>query len=209
MTEQEHTVCVTGRGAVRVLPDTVRLTLTVRAQNKDYAQAVQEAETGAERLKAALGQGGAEKVGAAGARVEPYYETKEAEGRTQRRQAGYIAARRIRSELPADPARLARVLEAVAACGVQPELSLEYALADGEAVQLQAASLAVENAKKRAQALAEAAGVKLLALLTLESGGAARPFAVRAAVLRADGAEGIAPEEITVEEEVRMVFKIA
>ena len=208
MTEQEHTVCVTGRGAVRVLPDTVRLTLTVRAQNKDYAQAVQEAETGAERLKAALGRG-ADKIGAAGARVEPYYETEEAEGRTQRRQAGYIAARRIRAELPADPARLARVLEAVAACGVQPELSLEYALADGEAVQLQAASLAVENAKKRAQALAEAAGVKLLALLTLESSGAARPFAVRAAVLRADGAEGIAPEEITVEEEVRMVFKIA
>lgn len=208
MTEQEHTVCVTGRGAVRVLPDTVRLTLTVRAQNKDYAQAVEEAETGAERLKAALGRG-ADKIGAAGARVEPYYETEEAEGRTQRRQAGYIAARRIRAELPADPARLARVLEAVAACGVQPELSLEYALADGEAVQLQAASLAVENAKKRAQALAEAAGVKLLALLTLESGGAARPFAVRAAVLRADGAEGIAPEEITVEEEVRMVFKIA
>ena len=50
----DKTITVNGRGAVRLAPDLVKLTLAVTATDADYAQAVRKAEADAKKVLAAL-----------------------------------------------------------------------------------------------------------------------------------------------------------
>lgn len=204
----ERTIAVTGKGILRLVPDLARLTLAVSASDADYAAAVRAAEEHAANVKNALaGVAGAENVKAASVRVEPHFETVTENGVQTRRQTGYTATRRLRAELCARPALLAEALQAVAQSGAAPELSVEYTLAEADKARRKALALAVRDAKKRAEAIAKAADVRLSGVRSMECGAQNAFPAVRAMAMRADLAD-LAPEEIEICEEVRAVFDI-
>ena len=48
----ERTILVTGRGEMRIPPDTVNLTMTIERVQKDYAAAVDECERAARAVQA-------------------------------------------------------------------------------------------------------------------------------------------------------------
>ena len=123
------------------------------------------------------------------------------------RRTGYRAARRLKAELSADPARLAAIAETLSRSGAEPSFSAEYFLSDERAARREAAALAVGEARERAQAIAAAAGVRLGRILRIESGARAFP-AVRAMALRADEAADLAPDEIGIGEDVSVIFAI-
>lgn len=204
----ERTITVTGRGMLHLAPDLVRLTLSVSAADSDFAKAVRAAEESGARVKKALEQGGAAQVKAAGVRTEPLYETVTENGGSVRRQTGYTAMRRLRAELSADPALLAQVLTALADSGASPALSAEYTLADEDKARRHAAALAVKDARKRAEAIAKAAGVRLDGVRTVQSGPHGTFPAVRAMAMRANDLSDLSPEEIEISEEVTVIFDI-
>ncbi len=204
----ERTIRVTGRGELRVKPDTVRLTLTLGRTDADYAAAVSAAEEAANAAQRALLRAGVSEkdVHALSLRTEPRYETAADEnGVRTRKFTGYAAIRRIRAELSAEPALLGKVLAALAESGASPEIASEYAVRSEEALRGELLALAVKDARRRAKAMAKAANVKLGDVLTMETGFGA-PI-VRAAALRMDSAE-LQPEDIVLSDEVRVVYGI-
>ena len=206
---EERTIRVTGRGELRVKPDTVRLTLTIGRTEPDFAAAVDAAEKASAAAVAALAEAGAagKDVRALSLRTEPHYETiADENGVRTRKFSGYSAVRRIRAELGTDPAALGRALTLLAACGAAPEIATEYTRKDEDALRGELLALAVKDAKRRAKAIAKAAGVKLGNMLTAENGGHGMPVA-RAAVLRMDSAE-LEPEDIVLSDEVTVLFEI-
>ena len=160
---EERTIRVTGRGELRVKPDTVRLTLTIGRTEPDFAAAVDAAEKASAAAVAALAEAGAAEkdVRVLSLRTEPHYETiADENGVRTRKFAGYSAVRRIRAELGTDPAALGRALTLLAACGAAPEIATEYTRKDEDALRGELLALAVKDAKRRAKAIAKAAGVK-------------------------------------------------
>ena len=203
----DKTITVNGRGTVRLAPDLVKLTLAVTATDADYAQAVRKAEADAKKVLAALA-GIAPDLRSASLRVEPAYETVQEQGVPRRRQSGFTATRRLRAELSADPALLADAVKAIYESGASPALSVEYALSDAEGAQRRAAALAVADARARAEALAEAAGVKTGAVRSVPCGSQGVIPAARMLAMRTNDAAELAPEEIEFAEDVCVVFDI-
>lgn len=203
----DKTITVNGRGTVRLAPDLVKLTLAVTATDADYAQAVRKAEADAKKVLAALA-GIAPDLRSASLRVEPAYETVQEQGVPRRRQSGFTATRRLRAELSADPALLADAVKAIYESGASPALSVEYALSDAEGAQRRAAALAVADARARAEALAEAAGVKTGAVRSVACGSQGVIPAARMLAMRTNDAAELAPEEIEFAEDVCIVFDI-
>ena len=196
----EATILVTGRGEVHRVPDRVRLTLDVGATDANYAEAVSRAERAADAVCAALAPLGVPLKGAS-LHTEPVFEPQ------GRRRTGYRAARRLKAELSADPARLAAIAETLGRSGAEPSFSAEYFLSDERAARREAAALAVGEARERAEAIAAAAGVRLGRILRIESGARAFP-AVRAMAMKACDLSDLAPEEIALDEDVTMLFDI-
>ena len=205
----ERTIHVTGKGMLRLAPDLIGLTLSASASDADYAQAVQTAEQSAACIAQTIAKTiGPDHIRSAGVRVEPRYESVTENGVQTRRRTGYTATHRLKAEFSADPALFADVLKALSDSGASPELSVEYTLAHAEKARRRAAALAVRDAKKRAEALAAAAGVKLGSVRTVESGAYGAFPAVRALAMRANDLSELAPEEIEIAEEVTVVFDI-
>ena len=205
----ERTIHVTGKGMLRLAPDLIGLTLAASASDADYAQAVQTAEQSAACIAQTIAKTiGPDHIRSAGVRVEPRFENVTEEGVQTRRRTGYTATHRLKAEFSADPALFADVLKALSDSGASPELSVEYTLAHAEKARRRAAALAVRDAKKRAEALAAAAGVKLGSVRTVESGAYGAFPAVRAMAMRANDLSELAPEEIEIAEEVTVVFDI-
>ncbi len=205
----ERTIHVTGKGMLRLAPDLIGLTLAASASDADYAQAVQTAEQSAACIAQTIAKTiGPDHIRSAGVRVEPRYESVTENGVQTRRRTGYTATHRLKAEFSADPALFADVLKALSDSGADPELSVEYTLSHAEKARRRAAALAVRDAKKRAEALAAAAGVKLGSVRTVESGGHGAFPAVRAMAMRANDLSELAPEEIEIAEEVTVVFDI-
>ena len=205
----ERTIHVTGKGILRFAPDLIGVTLAASASDADYAQAVQTAEQSAACIAQTIAKTiGPDHIRSAGVRVEPRFENVTEEGVQTRRRTGYTATHRLKTEFSADPALFAAVLKALSDSGADPELSVEYTLSHAEKAHRRAAALAVRDARKRAEALAAAAGVKLGSVRTVESGGRGVFPAVRAMAMRANDLSELAPEEIEISEEVSVIFDI-
>ena len=74
---------------------------------------------------------------------------------------GYKYVHRMKIEFPAENERLGKMLSALAHCPVEPEFSIEYTVADPEAVKNELLGNAVKDSMKKAVVLAEASEVKL------------------------------------------------
>ena len=204
---EERTIAVTGSGSVRVAPDRAQLLLTVTGEAETFSAAVAAAQARTAAAAQALEQCGIA-ARAAGMNVQSRFEYVRENGEQVRRQTGYTAARRLHAQLAADPARLAAALHAVAESGADPEYGVTFTCSDADRQRRRAAALAVRDAKKRAEALAKAAGVTLGKLRRIESG-APRPFpAVCAMAARADALSDLAPEETELTEDVTVLFDI-
>jgi len=218
----EGTVSVRAVGSVRVPPDLTRLTLTLTGLFPTYEEAMRRSAgdtAGLRESLAALGFAPSE-LKTQSFRVDSEYENAQDEqGRWQQRFAGYRFTHGLKLEFPSDNALLGRVLHALARGEAQPEFHLSYTLADPEAAKRALIADAVKNGREEAKTLAEAAGVRLGDLVSIDYAHVPLELEVRpmgrallAGANAADGAGAyemdLQPEDVTATETVTMTWRI-
>lgn len=215
------TVKVTGTGMLRLRPDTTRVDISLHGTEKEYADAVRRSAEDTEKLKTLL-----EKLGFArdalktlNFRVDPRYESYQENNVYKQRLVGYEFYHGMKIEFPSDNALLGRVLYALANSELTPEFSLSYTVGDKEAAKNRLIGAAVLDAQEKAHVLADAAGVTLGKVLSINYSLAENDFAVRPmakmAMARnecADSACGysidIEPDSIEVRDTVTIVWLV-
>lgn len=167
----ERTIRVTGKGNLSVKPDTVRLIMTVEGTQTEYDAALEEsAEKTGELMKIFLASGFLwEDVKTLSFYVNAEYENYQAKDNSwKRRFAGYKYGHCMKAEFPMDHAGLGGLLYGLGHSPARPELRMEYTVAEPEACKNELLAKAVEDAKAKANVLAEASGVCLGDIVTVD-----------------------------------------
>lgn len=205
----ERAIVVGGEATVRRTPDVAILSLSVWFQDRAPARARDEANRRASAILARLREVGVPETDlqAASLTVQPTIDYSKGAGRV----TGYEAARpmtiRIR-ELDL----LGTVLDSLVDEGATRVRGTSLELADPEGAAAEALALAVQAARGRASALADAAGVALGGPMRIEEERAEGPWPRPQGMLRAAAAEAapteIAAGEVEVSARVRVWFGI-
>lgn len=175
------TIRVTGKGRIQIQPDTTRITLTLKGTESEYGEALRKSSQDAEQLRVLLARFGFERsdLKTLDFGVDAEYESYEEEGACKRRFAGYSYSHVLKVEFPFDNNRLGRILYAMANSPLQPEFWLSYTVGDPEAAKNELLGAAVADAREKAAVLAQAAGVRLKDIRSIDYSWGEIDFEVR------------------------------
>lgn len=166
-----RTIRVTGKGQIKVKPDMTRITMTLEGLLKDYGETLRHSSEDAEVLKDVLSDFGFARADlkTLNFSVDTAYEScKDRDGSYKQRFSGYRFRHTLKVEFPSGNDRLGRVLYALANCKVRPEFRISYTVSDPEAAKNALLGKAVADAKEKASVLAQAAGVTLKDIQTVD-----------------------------------------
>ena len=208
------TIQVTGEHILQVSPDIAYVDITVYAKDLQHVEAKRKADEllrEAKRVAESLSIH-EKNIKTNYVNVNPTYDYIN----SQQKLTGYEAqyALRVTVEKLGD---VGVVIERFIKAGIDRIGGVQYAVKNDEAAKLMAMSKAVANAKLKAQTLADAAGVKLGATISINESGGGAPtpiYMARSAVAMNDAMEksvgGETPPkgEINVQANVNMVFEI-
>ena len=167
----ERTIRVTGKGNISVKPDTIRLRISMEDTFREYDDALRHSTDSAELLKGMFEGLGYDRKALKTVlfNINTEYESYQDRDKSwKRRFKGYKYTHRMKIEFPADNQKLGKMLYALAHCPVEPEFSIEYTVADPEASKNELLGKAVKDSMQKASVLAEASGVKLDKILTID-----------------------------------------
>lgn len=167
----ERTITVKGTGRVHVKPDYIVLSMSLKAQDVEYAKAMELAAERLEQLRNAVAAVGfkRDELKTASFDVEPEFQSvRDDNGNYSNRFVGYVCNHSLAIEFDLDMKRLAQTFSALAKCRAEPEYSVQFTAKDKDALSVQMLRSAAENAKVKAEVLCQAAGVELGELLTIE-----------------------------------------
>lgn len=218
-----RTIRVTGKGQLRVRPDTTRITVTLNGLSRDYGETLRRSAEETEALKEVLSGFGFERADlkTLSFSVDTEYESYRDENNDyKQRFAGYRFTHIMKVEFASDNERLGRILYALANCGVRAEFRISYTVRDPEAAKNLLLGNAVADAKDKAVVLSQAGGVSLREIQSIDySWGEIdleyRPMngAVQAerclSVSKAAFDMDIEPDDIEVSDTVTVVWEIA
>lgn len=101
--------------------------------------------------------------------VDTEYESYQASDKSwKNRFKGYKYIHRMKIEFVSDNGKLGQILYALAHCRVKLEFSIEYTVADKEKAKNELIGRAVKNSMEKASVLAEASGVKLGNIMSID-----------------------------------------
>ena len=212
------TIKVTGKGHLKLRPDTTRLMLTLDGMEPEYDAALSRSAEETRALAAALTAEGFDRaeLKTLSFNISAEYEGYDDAGVWKQRFAGYRFRHALRLDFPADNERLGCVLSALAACPANAEIQISYTVSDPEAAKNALLSSAVRDAGEKAAVLAEAAGVTLGAIQTVDYSWGETTFEVRTmdALARPMAAKArfdmdVEPEDIDVSDTVTVIWEIA
>ncbi len=166
-----RTIRVTGKGQIKVRPDTTRITLTLTGLCPEYGEALRRSTDETEQVRTLLaGFGfGRSDLKTLSFRVDTEYEScKDKKGAYTQRFAGYRFNHAMKVEFASDNERLGRILYALARCPARPEFRLGYTVGDPEAVKNELLGKAVSDSARKAAVMAKAAGVALKAVQSID-----------------------------------------
>lgn len=159
-----RTIRVTGKGQLRVRPDTTRITMTLNGLSRDYGETLRRSAEETEALKEVLSGFGFERADlkTLSFSVDTEYESyRDKNNDYKQRFAGYRFTHIMKVEFASDNERLGRILYALANCGVRAEFRISYTVKDPEAAKNLLLGKAVADAKEKAAVLSQAGGVSL------------------------------------------------
>ncbi len=165
------TITVKGVGKVSASPDLVVLSMVFESRDLIYENAMDNAAQAIERLNTALETVGFEKksVKTTNFNVHTDYEYKRTRnGDNERVFNGYVVKHNLKVEFDFDSKRLAKTLSVVGSCLAHPQLTISFTVKDPTAIKEEMLRLAVENAKRKAEILCDAAGKQLGDLLSID-----------------------------------------
>ena len=218
-----RTICVTGRGTLRVAPDMTRIMLTLEGIYKDYGEALKESAESSEKLRELLGGLGfaPDELKTVSFGVNTEYESYQENGVYKQKFAGYRYSHQMKLEFASDNELLGRTLYALSHCAQEPEFNIGYFVKDSEAAKNALLANAVSDAKSKAAVLADAAGVRLAEIQSVDYSFSTISFETRPMrnMLRAKGAVmadcceesysmDIQPDDIEVTDTVNITWEI-
>lgn len=213
MNPSPRVIRVQGRGRLAVRPDRIHLCFTVRSTHADFDRSVRLCNDGVRALREAAAATGAQ---AAQLQTGCFRVSEETSYEGGRRQGvGFSAEQSVTLILPWEREHVGKVLAALLGSGARPQVALHFDVADQEPLKQAVLAEAVRNARNRAEVLAQAAGIGLGRLVTLEYG-TAELFIRNPEAGAALGSPGtvaceapeVEPEDLVVEDTVTLVWEL-
>jgi len=198
--QQPPTLAANGEGEVMVVPDIAIVTIgvTSRAATARDALAANSTDVNAV-LETIRAEGVAEvDIGTSGFSVSPVYEERPAGGRTDQppRIVGYQVSNQVRVTIR-DIATSGEILDKVVTAGANQVNGISFDIADRKTHEEEAIKLAIADARRQGELMAEAAGVRLVRILSVNANAGGGPvfaradFAIAAAVPVAPGQQSV------------------
>ena len=161
-------ITVNGTGEVRISADTAVISLGVSARDKDVLKAQQEVnETIAAIRKALTGQGVKEEnINTEFINIYAVYDYQNGLEELSAYNASSTLAIRV-----TDMESVGTLIDAAFAAGANTLNGISFSASDTEEAETEAMKKAVEDAKKKADVLAEASGLKITGIETISEGG--------------------------------------
>lgn len=230
---QQHILRVTGKGQLSLAPDQVRLSLEIEGIQPEYLDAVKRATKETKRLQKVLEKLDFDRADLKTTyfNVSPNYERYEVwdddhmEKKWENRLEGYQYRQTLKLEFDRDNERMGQVLYALSHSSVHPEIRISYTIKDQEAAKNKLIAKAVCDAKSKAEILAEAAGVELQSVQSIDYSWGRLEFEVKpygnadiGCVMGAPAAPSappasfdydVEPDDIQVEDTVTVVWEIS
>ena len=207
--EEQSQIHVTGQGMVRATPDIALTQLGVQTFSESLDEAMAENNSRSEGVIAALrGEGVADSdIKTTSFNVQPQRDFRKEDGIGEI--VGYWVNNTVAVTLR-DLTRVGGVLQAAIDAGANNVNSLIFTLADSDSLRMQARVKAMEDARLRAETLAQAAGVELGKPVRIDdSSYGGGPILARASFDEAaGGAVPVAPGEMEITAQVAVVYEI-
>lgn len=156
-------IVVEGTGKVKSKPDEISLQFRLLSEDEKYEKAMEKSEKKYNQLALSLvnSKFNKEDLKTKKMQVLTKYDQQH-DGKVYRQVfKGYEISYDLEIRFPLDLNRLNALLGEIAKNGSTPEFSVEFRVEDDKKVRHEALALAAEDAKERAETLAEAMGVKL------------------------------------------------
>ena len=158
---------VTGHGLVSAMPDAIRVELTVVSQKLDYPQTLASLNARVSAIGEAVTRAGTRETvftksyTITEAWSDPYDKEK-------RQFQGYEATQEMRVTIPLDNALLGQIINGVSECKADPSIRIVFMVKDVDALKKAARIHAVHRAKEAAQDLADASGLQLSSIRSID-----------------------------------------
>ena len=173
MTEEKRRIHIRGIGQAAQTPDQVILSLMLVAQNNEYAAAMKIGSQQVEMLREAILEAGfkAEDLKTTNFNVRAVYENEESRENNSKRYSKVFVGFECRHDLKLtfdfDNDKLNRALDTIAGNLSQPKISIAFAVKDTAALNDKILKSAAEDARRKAEILCAASGVKLGKLIDI------------------------------------------
>lgn len=204
-------ISVSGEGSVEVEPDMATITLGVTQQAKEAGAAMQATSDAVSQVLARLETAGIAQRDLQTRQLTLSTVWSQPRGEDQERQiTGFVASNTVLVRVR-DMDALGGILDAVISEGANNFSGLRFGVQNPDPLQDEARKRAVADAMARARLLAEAAGVTLGPVLTINDQGGSQPMpmAEMSTMRLASAKVPVAAGEISVSASVSMVFAIA
>lgn len=208
-----RTIRVQGKGNVSQTPDRIAISFSLTGRNPDFSRAVEICNEAIETLRKAAGACGIDPGELKTAHFDISEESKYFEGVTTH--IGFMATHRMGIVLPIDREFVGRFLSAVIRSGAEPDVRLAFRVSDPEALRQKVLASAVENARRRAETIVLASGVKLGPIAHIEYGYAEVHISSQecgivlpASDVVSDAAPNFDPDDIEAEDTVTITWEI-
>lgn len=167
----QRTITVKGIGKASSSPDQIAIMLSLETSNAHYDAAVESASQKITKLGDALSLIGFSKddLKTTGFNIRTKHKSvKDGAGGYRSIFDGYEVCHSLKLTFDFDTLTLSKTLNAIARCQVEPELNIGFTVKDPSALNEEMLRSATENARRKAEALCQSAGVKLKDLLTID-----------------------------------------
>lgn len=167
----ERKITVTGAGIASVAPDVIGLNIRVETVRYRYDETLEVASAASHDLQELIlaNDFGEKDLKTTSFQVDTKYRNyNDAHNKYKQEFVGYSCVQRFQLEFPIDFARLSQVLSGIAETAIQPKLDIYFTIADQDAVKELVLLDATKKARRNAQVLADAAGMKLGDILRID-----------------------------------------
>ena len=159
-----RTIRVTGKGQLKVKPDTTRITMTLAGLYEEYDETLRRSSADTEVLKDIFSDFGFDRsdLKTKNFDVNTEYESYRDNNNDYKEHfIGYQYTHVLKVEFDSDNDRLGKILYALTNCTVSPKFRISYTVKDTTAAKNQLLEKAIADAKEKAAVLAHASGVAL------------------------------------------------
>ena len=216
--ETRQTISVKGVGRIEVEPDRVVLSFSVESLDRNYAESINGLNARVNRLRSVLEPLGIDrkelKTSSFSVGTERGTERRYDEETEEYLFVGYEARHGLTLRLPMDQNKLNSILNEIAAECIEAEFNIHFESSDKKGAQERLLKKAVSDAEFKASVLAEATGMKLGRILSMDHRWSEISFTSTGYMMESRAEKGmmcsapdIEPSEIQARDTVELVWE--